>query len=307
MNDSPGTRLSVVLPSWNVREHLRSCLRALERSEVAPGEVIVVENASTDGSAELLEHEFPAVTLLRNACNEGFTRAVNQGLQRARGEFVLLLNADAELASDALGHLVGFLEGHPAYGAAAPRLVNADGTTQRACMAFPNLWTPIFFATPLERLLPNHRELRRYFLRDFDHESERDVEQPPAACLLLRRSALERVGPLDERLWLYFSDVELSLRLARAGLPTRFVPSARVVHHTGASTRQLSNLLEQWHADRLAYYRARYGRIAGWWVKACTVFAWQGFAAEQLARKLRGEPSQSVAPVTRSLARYLRS
>jgi GT2 family glycosyltransferase len=297
---------SVVIASWNTRELLRACLGSLARSHARPLAVIVADDASGDGSADLVAREFPDAELVRRATRGGFAPATNAGLARARGEYALLLNADTELDPDALGTLEAWLARHPEYAAAAPRLVHPDGTTQRACMRFPNLWTPLFFGTPLERWFPRSRELERYFLRDFDHEHEADVEQPPAACLLVRRAALERVGPLDERLALYFNDVDLSKRLAAAALRTRYLPAARVLHHVGASTRQRPDRLEAWHADRLAYYRKHHGRLAGVWVKLCCVFAWSGWVVTQLARGLsRGRRAEPLGPVTRSLARLL--
>jgi GT2 family glycosyltransferase len=301
---------SIVIASWNTRELLRACLAALARSRRRPREVIVVDDASGDGSADMVEREFPHVVLVRRGTRGGFAPATNAGLARASGEYVLLLNADTEVDPDALGTLESWLAHHPEYAAAAPRLVNPDGSTQRACMRFPSLWTPLFFGTPLETWFPKSRELERYFLREFDHEHAADVEQPPAACLLLRRTAVEQVGRLDERLALFFNDVDLSKRLAAANLRTRYLPDARVLHHVGASTRQRPDRLEAWHADRLAYYRKHHGRLAGLWVKLCCVFAWSGWVATQLARRLArrpAHPAEPLGPVTRSLVRLLAS
>jgi len=298
---------SVVIASWNTQELLRACLGALARSRVRPLAVIVVDDASDDGSADMVAREFPAIDLVRRSARGGFAPATNAGLARARGDLVLLLNADTELDPAALGTLETWLMAHPDYAAAAPRLVNPDGTTQRACMRFPNLWPPLFFGTPLERWCPHSRELERYFLRDFDHEHAADVEQPPAACLLVRRAALDKVGVLDERLALYFNDVDLSKRLAAAGLLTRYLPDARVLHHVGASTRQRPDRLEAWHADRLAYYRKHHGRLAGLWVKLCCVFAWSGWVGTQLGKRLTARSAEPLGPVTRSLVRLLAS
>jgi GT2 family glycosyltransferase len=242
---------------------------------------------------------------MRNPANEGFARACNQGIAAARGAYLLLLNSDTRVAPDALGLLAGFLDEHEDYAAAAPRLLNPDGTTQRACMGFPSLATPLWYATPFERWFPDSRELRRYFVRGFDHETDADVDQPPAACLLLRRRALDTVGLLDEKLWLYFNDVDLSLRLARGGWRTRYLARACVLHHVGASTRQLAETLPEWHKNRLAYYRKHFGRAAGWWVKLCVTLAFCDFAIAQAARAVRGRPAERVAPLAKSFGRFL--
>lgn len=293
-------KVTAVVPSWNVRDHLRACLSALVAH--APGvEVVVVDDASTDGSAELVATEFPKVRLVRQSSNRGFAPAVNSGVTVSTGEYLLLLNADCEIGSGMVGCLLEFLEAHPEYGAAAPRLRNPDGTTQRACMRFPTLRTALCFGTPLERWRPDGPELRRYFARDFDHEHDADVEQPPAACLLLRRSTFDALGGLDERLPLYFNDVDLSRRMATAGLRTRFLAAATAIHHVGASTRQRPDRLLAWHRDRLTYYRKHHGTLAGPWVKACVLWTY----LDHTARHLFGREPETSGAVLRQLGRFL--
>jgi GT2 family glycosyltransferase len=301
-------KLSIVIPSWNTRELLRVCLRTIEAATKPTCEVIVVDNASADGSADMVATDFPDVRLFRNTTNEGFAKGCNRGITEAAGECILLHNADTEVYPDALERMIGFLDEHAEYGAAAPRLVNADGSTQGGCMAFPSLWTPLFYGTPLERWSPNSRELRRYFVRDFDHETDCDIEQPPAACLLVRRTVLDEIGPFDEKLWLFFNDVDLSLRLSKAGFKTRFVKDAKVMHHVGASTSQFGGMHVEWQKNRLYYYRKHFGRIAGLWVKLCVIWTFLDFAGAQLLRRVtqKSEP-QPVRPLWDALKLFLRS
>lgn len=295
---SAAPKVSVVVPAWNVRPHLAVTLAAVEaaRAEVEGLELIVVDDGGEDGSAELVARDFPSAQLLRNESNLGFTAASSRGLSVARGEYVLLLNADCELAPGALRELTAYLDKHTGHAAAAPRLLNPGGDTQRACMNLPRLATALWHGTPLERWWPAARELRRYFARDFDHVHDTDVEQPPGACLLVRRSVLERLGGLDGRMRLYFSDVDLSRRLADAGLRTRFVASATAVHQLGASTRQHPDRLLTWHTDRLAYYRKHHGLVGALWVKLCVLVT----AADHLVRR-----EARPAPVLRQVATLL--
>jgi hypothetical protein len=297
--------VTVVIPSWNTRELLDACLRSLERVRGQRLEIVVVDNASADGSADHVARAFPAVVLVRNERNEGFARASNQGMRLARGRHVLLLNSDTEILGDALGELVRFLDAHPGYAAVAPRLVHPDGRTQRTVQAFPNLWTPLFFATPLERWLPRSRELERYFLRGWDQESSADVDQPPAACLLLRREVLERVGLFDEELWLFFNDVDLSRRMRAAGFRTRYLAEARVLHHVGASTAKFAGFVAEWQKNRLAYYRKHHGRLAGAWVKLCASLAFADWALRQLAARMRRRAAEPIGPTARLFVAFL--
>ena len=294
--------ISVVIPSWNTRDYLAACLGALAAADKPATEVIVVENGSTDGSRELLEAEHPEVVRIVNPRNEGFARACNQGMSAARGRHVLLLNTDTEVARDALMLLWRFLEEHPDYGAVAPRLVHRDGTTQRTVQEFPTLRTALFFSTPLERWFPDSRELRRYFLRDWDQESSRDVDQPPAAVLLLRKAMLDRVGLFDESLWLFYNDVDLAKRMRAQGWKTRYLAEARVLHHVGGSTSKFAEFLTVWQQDRLRYYRKHHGRLGAWWLKGCVGFTLADWAVHQLAARLLGRPAERVFPM---LGRYL--
>lgn len=304
MTDAPV--LSVVIPSWNTRDYLARCLETLDLARKPTTEVIVVENGSTDGSAEYVAEHWPHVRLIRNAENQGFARGSNQGLREARGRYVLLLNTDTELFPDSVARLVEFLETHPAHGAVAPRLVHRDGRTQRTVQALPTLKTALFFSTPLERWFPESAELRRYFLRDWDQESSRDVDQPPAAVLLLRREVLERVGVFDEDLWLFYNDVDLAIRMRKAGFRTHYLAEARVVHHVGGSTSKFADFLTVWQRDRLRFYRKHHGWLGGVWLKACVTLTFTDWLVTQLARRLRGRPADPLRPMLARYGRFLR-
>ncbi len=301
------TELSVVIPSWNTAGLLRACLRHLYAADLPETEVIVVDNGSADGSADMVAREFPRAELVRNAENLGFARACNQGLRLARGRYALLLNSDTEVAPDAVRRLLDFLEAHAEYGAAAPLLHSADGRVQPSLKRFPTLATALWFSTPLERWFPDSRELRRYFMRDADQERSADVDQPPAACLLLRMSVIAGIGLFDESLWLFFNDVDLSKRMAAAGYRTRYVAEARVLHHEGASTSKFRGFLAEWQKNRLAYYRKHHGALGGLWVKACVLLTFGDWLAAQLWARLRGRPGDRLGETTRAFGAFLLS
>jgi N-acetylglucosaminyl-diphospho-decaprenol L-rhamnosyltransferase len=293
----PDLLLSVVIPSWNTRELLAICLEKLFAADTPSMEVIVVDNGSEDGSAEMTATRFPDVVLLRNEKNEGFARGCNQGMRIAQGRLVLLLNTDTEVAEDAIRLQVNFLLEHEEYGAVAPRLIHPSGQTQPTVMAFPGWKTPLFHGSLFQRWFPESRELRRYFERDWDQESDRDVDQPPAAVLLLRRRTLEEIGLFDEGFWLFYNDVDLSLRMMRAGWKTRYLADAVVVHHIGASTSKFARFLPEYYANRLLYFRKHFGHPAGWWVKLCSVLEILDFVASQLWERLHRRPYLHVGEV----------
>jgi GT2 family glycosyltransferase len=268
MND---LRLSVVVLSWNTREILRACLDSLSRdTPCEPREIIVVDNGSTDGSAEMVAREYPTVRLIRNAENDLYAEPNNQGARVATGRYLCLLNSDTEVRRGALDRLVEFLEGHKTYGAVAPKLVSPDGTVQRACRRFPTLLEPLLESTSLGTFPPGSWISWWSSMGDFDHRHSRDVCQPPGACLLLRTEEYLAMGGLDPSLSLFFNDVDLCLKLRRKGRRVRYLAEAEVMHHQGFSTRaqqaRMRNLL--WIQNRTAYYRKNHGRLAERWLRA---------------------------------------
>ena len=278
------TDLSVIILSWNTRDLLEACLRSLEDSvQDVDFETVVVDNASEDGSLDLVTDRFPGVRLIVNAKNEGYARGNNIGIRAAKGDYLLLLNSDTEVEDHALDRMVGFLAENPDYGACGAQLFYPDGRVQRACMRFPTLATTLFFDTFIERLWPGNPVVRRYFMREFDHRSSIDVDQPPGACCMAPRSVVDLVGLLDEELWLFYNDVDWCLRIRRAGYKIRFLTEAQVVHHGGGSTRKYADFSLEWHRNRVRYFRKHFG-LAGTWA---TRFAALIKAGEEVIRFLR--------------------
>jgi len=266
------TALSVVVLSWNTEELLRACLRSIyEGPRSIEFEVIVVDNASDDGSVEMVTSSYPEARLICNEKNEGYAKGNNIGMCASRGEYILLLNSDTEVREDAIEKMVGFLESNPEYGACSPKLINPDGTVQKACMRFPDLKVVFFFDTMLESMFPENRFVRRYLMNDFDHCHSRDVDQPPGACFMIRRELTESVGFLDEEMFLFYNDVDFCNRIWRAGLKIRYFEEARVMHHLGGSTRKYSDFGLELHKNKVLYYRKHYGKKGAGAAKAAAV------------------------------------
>lgn len=251
--DAPA--LSVVVVSFNVAPLLVRCLRAVLAERVPGGhEVIVVDNASADGSAALVRERFPEVRLVANEANVGFARATNQGLALARGRALLLLNPDTEPQPGALATLLDFLDRHPDAAAVGPALRNPDGTRQRACFRFPTIVMFFLDLFPLHPRLMESRLNGRYPAER--RERPFRIDHPLGACMLLRREALEDVGPLDEGYFIYCEEVDWCWRARKAGWQIYHVPQAVVVHVGGQSTRQAPE------AMFVALYRSRLRLLA---------------------------------------------
>jgi GT2 family glycosyltransferase len=236
-----GPVVSILIVNWNTRERVMQCLASLPKD--VPGlsrEVIVIDNGSVDGSREALARQ-ANITLVRNERNVGYAAAVNQAYKRSSGEFVLLLNSDVTLTSDALDCLTQFLSSHPDAAGVGPLYVNPDGTPQPFHFRFPTFEMTLANGSALVRkLLPGSaRQLREYRMLDEDFSEPRPVPQPSASCLLLRRSFLPDDHIFDERFPIFFNDVQLARSFADRGFTLWVTPSARVFHDAHSSVRML--------------------------------------------------------------------
>jgi N-acetylglucosaminyl-diphospho-decaprenol L-rhamnosyltransferase len=284
--------LSVVVLSWNTKDLTLACLQALgAETPRHRREVIVVDNGSHDGSADAIAAAFPQVVLLRNADNRLYAAGNNQGAAVARGEFVCTLNSDTEVRPGALDTLVDFLRERPDYGAVAPMLVDPDGSVQRACQRFPTLASALCFDSWWGTWWPGSWVQARYLMRDFDHRTSRDVDQPPGAVFVMRTAEWRAFGGFDETLSLFYNDVDLCRRLWRRGRRIRYLVDAVVMHHRGASTKNFARMLVVWHKNRLAYYGKHYGAAGRWWVRLCVRLR----IREELHKIVRRHPNDPAA------------
>ncbi|MEW5883354.1 MAG: glycosyltransferase family 2 protein [Armatimonadota bacterium] len=256
--------LSIVIVNWNTKALLEKCLASLQRHAPSESyEVIVVDNASSDGSADMIRDRFPQVRLLAQAENRGYAEGNNIGIRAATGEFVLLLNPDTEFIDDSLQRSVDILRSMPSVGALAARLINPDGSTQPSLRSFPRPLPVLFDLFGVARLLPRSRFFGRYRYRFFDYDSPAEVEQPMGTFLLTRREVFDQVGLLDEAFPIFFNDVDWCLRVRNAGWRVYYHPDVRVVHHGGAGTRQVrKSMIWESHRSLLRFYDKWYAR---WW------------------------------------------
>ena len=232
------TELSISVVSYRTPVLLRQCLGALESDRAHMDmDVTVVDNASGDGSAEMVSTEFPWVRLIRNARNAGFGSAHNRALRAATGRCLMVLNSDAIPRPGALRTLVDFLDAHPAVAVAGPKLRYPDGTVQPSRRRFPTLATLFLESTQLQRLSPGNRVLRRYYVADGSDDEPQEVDWLVGACLCVRASAVLDVGLFDERFFMYSEELDWCRRFRAQGWRVAYVPSAEVLHLEGASSR----------------------------------------------------------------------
>lgn len=232
--------LSIIIVSWNTREILRDCLVAACRYVPQDSrEVIVVDNGSGDGSAEMVAEQFPNVRLLRNPQNLGFGRAANQGMAAARGRHLLLLNSDAFLVDDSLLGLVERLERDPALGLLGPRILLEGGRLQSSARRFPSVGRLALSELWLHRFLPRARAADRLLGPYWDHASERDADWLVGACLLLKREVFEQTGGFDAAIFMYGEEVEWCHRVRAKGWRILFCPNAQVLHLNHKSADRL--------------------------------------------------------------------
>ena len=298
----PTLDLSVVIVSWNTRDLLGQCLRSLDArlGELAPrSEVIVVDNASTDGTPAAVRLGFPAARLLETGRNLGFAAANNRGLALARGLTICLLNPDTEPRPGALTALVDYLDRHPQVGVVGPRLLNPDGSEQAVGFRFPTLAQVFLDLFPLRPLGPLAGRLAGSRLNGRYPDQPRDrpfpIDFPLGACLVVRRAVLEEVGGLDEGYFMYSEEVDWCRRIRAAGWEIACLPAAEVVHHGGRSTgQQPARMFVELHRSRLRYYR-RFERPA--FVRAAQLITRAGVVKEALLawrRYRRGELSRAA-------------
>lgn len=254
--------LSVVIVSWNVRDLLRRCLGSVLASRGVTLEVIVVDNASSDGSAEMVRRDFPQVRLVANSENRGFPAANNQGITLSRGRYVLLLNPDTEVINDALATMVAFADGERDVGVVGPQLLNPDGTVQSSRRRFPTLTTAFFESTWLQPYAPR-RLLQRYYVLDRPDDEVQDVDWVTGAALMARREAIDEAGLLDEGFFMYSEELDWCRRFRDAGWRVVYLPTARIIHHVGKSSEQVLPARHiHFQTSKVRYFRKYHGPVA---------------------------------------------
>ncbi len=237
--------LSVVIVNWNTSEDLKTCLTSLtDRSGILNFEIIVVDNASEDDSVQMVQSKFPEVSIIINKVNLGFAAAVNQGINKAFGRYILILNADIIANFDSLKVLINTLESRKDVGAVAPQLINLDGSLQRGYYRkLPTLMQILLFYTSLSKFTFKKPYLVKKYLEVYFEENatQFEVEQIPGGCIMIRREVLQTVGLMDESFFLFFEDVDWCYRIRKSGWKLLCMNGVSMIHKGGSSFLKLDN------------------------------------------------------------------
>jgi hypothetical protein len=258
-------KISIIIVTWNSGSEIIDCLDSVYAQNYAPCEVIVIDNASEDNTVDLIKNYGRDLLLITNDRNLGFAPATNQGLARAAGDYILLLNPDTILRPEALQIMASFMDSNPAVGALGPQLLNADGTIQPSCREFPRPAHLIWEFTGLAKLFPHHPVFGSWRMGYFDHQSRREVDQPMGACLMVRKTAIGQIGPMDDKRFpMFLNEVDWCFRLNKNGWKIYFLPEARVIHLQGVSIKKARLAMTvSSHRSLAAFFQKHYpGRLS---------------------------------------------
>jgi len=266
--------VSVIIVNWNTRDLLRGCLRSIyQQTREITYEIFVVDNASHDGSAEMVRSEFPQVHLIANTKNHGFAAANNQGIRWALGRYVLLLNPDTIILDAAIDRCVRYADAHSDVGVVGCQVLEDEGRIQRTGFSFPTPANLFLTLSGLSRAFPHSRLRGKPELALWDRDSEEDVDVISGMFMLVRRKAFEQVGLLDDAYFVYTEEADWCYRISRAGWRRVFTPIAKIIHLDGGSksTSQVSTkMFVQLQKSTMIYFRKNLGFTA--WLLAKGIY-----------------------------------
>jgi GT2 family glycosyltransferase len=232
--------VSVIIVNWNTCDLLRDCLRSVYAQNGADAwEIIVVDNASTDGSPEMVRREFADVKLIASPDNLGFARANNLAMSSATGRYILLLNSDTIVLNEAIGKSISYADRHPDTAVVGCRILNPDLSLQSSCFMFPSILNLLLFSTYLYRLFPKSRFFGREHMTWWERNDAREVEVVTGCYMLVRKEAIEEVGQMDDQFFMYYEETDWCFRFRAKGWKNRFTPDGEIIHIGGASSAKL--------------------------------------------------------------------
>ncbi len=324
--------LSIIIVNWNVCDLLCACLDSiLGQASLMTAhtwmlddagyaiEILVVDSASSDGSAATVEREFPAVRLWASETNLGYAGGNNLGLRHSSGRYALLLNPDTLVRRGALRTMLDYIEDHPQVGVLGPRLYypagaptnDTPGETQSSRRRFPTMGTALIESTFLEQWFPHHPALKRYRVLDRSDDAVCEVDWVTGACLMVRRAAIDQVGLIDENYFMYSEELDWQKRIRQAGWRVVYLPQAEVIHYEGKSSEQVAAFRDiRFHKSKILYFTRHHGKRSGellrYWLLFHFRYKWSVEAIKWLLghkRALRQQRMQVYRQVLQSRLR----
>ena len=256
--------ISAIIVNWNTKRLLMDCIHSIiNETKEYKIEIIVVDNCSADGSPEEVKQKFPEVKLIVNDRNLGFSKANNIGIRKSTGKYICLVNSDIKVLAGCLDRMCGYMDKHPAIGMLGPKAYNKDFVLQHTCREFPTLWSLMCQASFLTNLFPASKLFKDSFMTYFDHNTVRRIEALSGCFLMVRRTALDEVGLLDEKFFIYAEDVDWCKRFYKAGWDIVFYPEAEIIHYGSASSSAapVRFILEMLKAN-FQYWEKYHGRVS---------------------------------------------
>lgn len=225
-------KLSIIIVNYKTPALLKLCIKSIQKSYTnRPFEIIVVNSATDEESEELIRFDFPGVIFFGFKKNAGYAKAVNAGAKIAKGDFILILNPDIIVTKNSIQNLIEFIRSHPAVGILAPKLINFNGTRQNSCFRFYKPSTILYRRTFLKHFPFARKVLNEFLMKDFDCKTPQNVDWVMGSAMMISRRAWETVGPMDERFFMYFEDVDWCKRFWQAGFRVTYLPSAKMYHY----------------------------------------------------------------------------
>ena len=301
--------VSIIIVNWNTRDMLRDCLRSIGEQTNRDHEVIVVDNASGDGSSRMVEETFPKARLIKNDRNLGFAAANNQGIAIATGRNILLLNPDTLVLDGASDTMVAWLDDRPDVGCVGCQVMESETAIQRTCFSDQNPLCILLTESGLHRLMPGWHFLSRPEYAWWDRRTEMDVDVVSGMFMLVPRRVIDRIGVLDEAFFVYSEEADWCRRIRQAGYRCVFAPVARILHRDGGgkSTSQIkANMYVQMQKSKLIYNRKHYGLVGLAAVKTTLLLAMmaRGLLFGTIALFSRSERSIALTRLAWVATRY---
>lgn len=265
-NNNYGPDVSIIIVNYNTRQLTLDCLASVYASTTSfQYEIIVVDNASRDGSVDAIGGAYPELCMIANRDNTGFAVANNQAMEIAKGRYVLLLNSDTVVQKDTLDIMIGFMDRHPEMGASGCKVILPDGSLDKACKrGFPTPSASFYYAFGISRMFPDRPKFNQYQLGHLSPDDEYPVDCLVGAFMLVRRETIEQVGGLDETFFMYGEDIDWCYRIKEAGWGIYYYPRTYIVHYKGASARRKPmKIIYEFHRAMWVFHRKHYAKRYG--------------------------------------------